>query len=97
MKKSLLVVGLAVLLSAATPCMAGEKSVSELRQIAQAGGSLIVDMRHRRYTVTELLTIAAGLQPDATLTVRMDRGNELSTAECLQLAQTHPGQIRFWF
>ncbi len=29
--------------------MAGEKSVSELRQTAQAGGSLIVDMRHRRY------------------------------------------------
>ena len=96
MKKHLFIACLTVLLIAA-PCMAGEKSVSELRQIAQAGGSLIVDMRHRPYTLTELLTIAAGLQPDATLTVRMDRGKELSTTECLQLARTHPGQIRFWF
>ena len=37
MKKSLFVACLAALLCAA-PCMAGEKSVSELRQIAQAGG-----------------------------------------------------------
>ena len=88
---------LALLLPLAAPCMAeGGKSVSELRQLAQAGGSLIVDMRNRRYTVTELLTIAAGLLPEATLTVKMDRGDELSAEECLQLARSHPGQIRFW-
>lgn len=87
---------LAVLLST-SPCLAGDKSVSELRQIVQAGGSLILDMSNRRYSTTELLTLAAALRGNASLTIRMDRGGELSTADCLRLSKARPGQVRFWF
>lgn len=96
LKRSLCLTCLAVLLLAG-PCLAGDKSVSELRQIVQAGGSLILDMSNRRYSVTELLTLAAALRDNATLTIKMDRGGELSTVDCLRLSKSRPGQIRFWF
>ena len=96
LKRSLCLTCLAVLLLT-SPCLAGDKSVSELRQIVQAGGSLILDMSNRRYSVTELLTLAAALRDNATLTIRMDRGGELSTVDCQRLSKSRPGQIRFWF
>lgn len=96
LKRSISLTCLAVLLLTG-PCLAGDKSVSELRQIVQAGGSLILDMSNRRYSVTELLTLAAALRDNATLTIRMDRGGELSTVDCLRLSKSRPGQIRFWF
>lgn len=96
LKRSLCLTCLAVLLLTG-PCLAGDKSVSELRQIVQAGGSLILDISNRRYSVTELLTLAAALRDNATLTIRMDRGGELSTVDCLRLSKSRPGQIRFWF
>lgn len=96
LKRSICLTCLAVLLLTG-PCLAGDKSVSELRQIVQAGGSLILDMSNRRYSVTELLTLAAALRDNATLTIRMDRGGELSTVDCLRLSKSRPGQIRFWF
>lgn len=96
LKRSLCLTCLAVLLLTG-PCLAGDKSVSELRQIVQAGGSLILDMSNRRYSVTELLTLAAALRGNATLTIRMDRGGELSTVDCQRLSKSRPGQIRFWF
>ena len=94
--RSICLTCLAVLLLA-SPCLAGDKSVSELRQIVQAGGSLILDMSNRRYSVTELLTLAAALRDNATLTIKMDRGGELSTVDCQRLSKSRPGQIRFWF
>ena len=54
-------------------------------------------MSNRRYSVTELLTLAAALRDNATLTIRMDRDGELSTVDCLRLSKSRPGQIRFWF
>lgn len=96
LKRSICLTCLAVLLLTG-PCLAGDKSVSELRQIVQAGGSLILDMSNRRYSVTELLTLAAALRDNATLTIRMDRGGELSTVDYLRLSKSRPGQIRFWF
>lgn len=96
LKRSICLTCLAVLLLAG-PCLAGDKSVSELRQIVQAGGSLILDMSNRRYSVTELLTLAAALRDNATLTIKMDRGGELSTVDCQRLSKSRPGQIRFWF
>lgn len=96
LKRSICLTCLAVLLLTG-PCLAGDKSVSELRQIVQAGGSLILDMSNRRYSVTELLTLAAALRDNATLTIKMDRGGELSTVDCLRLSKSRPGQIRFWF
>lgn len=96
LKRSLCLTCLAVLLLTG-PCLAGDKSVSELRQIVQAGGSLILDMSNRRYSVTELLTLAAALRDNATLTIKMDRGGELSTVDCQRLSKSRPGQIRFWF
>ncbi|HJA77851.1 MAG TPA: hypothetical protein H9774_13500 [Candidatus Desulfovibrio gallistercoris] len=96
LKRSICLTCLAVLLLTG-PCLAGDKSVSELRQIVQAGGSLILDISNRRYSVTELLTLAAALRDNATLTIRMDRGGELSTVDCLRLSKSRPGQIRFWF
>lgn len=96
LKRSICLTCLAVLLLTG-PCLAGDKSVSELRQIVQAGDSLILDMSNRRYSVTELLTLAAALRDNATLTIRMDRGGELSTVDCQRLSKSRPGQIRFWF
>lgn len=96
LKRSICLTCLAILLLAG-PCLAGDKSVSELRQIVQAGGSLILDMSNRRYSVTELLTLAAALRDNATLTIRMDRGGELSTVDYQRLSKSRPGQIRFWF
>ena len=96
LKRSICLTCLAVLLLTG-PCLAGDKSVSELRQIVQAGGSLILGMSNRRYSVTELLTLAAALRDNATLTIRMDRGGELSTVDCQRLSKSRPGQIRFWF
>lgn len=96
LKRSICLTCLAVLLLTG-PCLAGDKSVSELRQIVQAGGSLILDMSNRRYSVTELLTLAAALRDNATLTIRMDRGGELSTVDYQRLSKSRPGQIRFWF
>lgn len=96
LKRSICLTCLIVLLLTG-PCLAGDKSVSELRQIVQAGGSLILDMSNRRYSVTELLTLAAALRDNATLTIRMDRGGELSTVDCQRLSKSRPGQIRFWF
>lgn len=96
LKRSISLTCLAVLLLTG-PCLAGDKSVSELRQIVQAGGSLILDMSNRRYSMTELLTLAAALRDNATLTIRMDRGGELSTVDCQRLSKSRPGQIRFWF
>lgn len=96
LKRSICLTCLAVLLLTG-PCLAGDKSVSELRQIVQAGGSLILDISNRRYSVTELLTLAAALRDNATLTIRMDRGGELSTVDCLRLSKSRPGQICFWF
>lgn len=96
LKRSICLTCLAVLLLTG-PCLAGDKSISELRQIVQAGGSLILDMSNRRYSVTELLTLAAALRDNATLTIKMDRGGELSTVDCQRLSKSRPGQIRFWF
>ncbi|RRD69055.1 MULTISPECIES: hypothetical protein [unclassified Desulfovibrio] len=79
-----------------SPCLAGEKNVTELRQIAQAGGSLIVDMDKRRYTVTELINVASALIQGATLTIKMD-DNALTVTQCAQIARAKPGQVRFWF
>lgn len=96
LKRSICLTCLIVLLLTG-PCLAGDKSITELRQIVQAGGSLILDMSNRRYSVTELLTLAAALRDNATLTIRMDRGGELSTVDCQRLSKSRPGQIRFWF
>ena len=41
--------------------------------------------------------LAAALRDNATLTIRMDRGGELSTVDCQRLSKSRPGQIRFWF
>ncbi len=80
-----------------SPCLAAPKSMSELRQLCASGASLILDMSSHRYSVSELRMLAQALRSNATLTIRMDRGGELSTAECLQLSRARPGQIRFWF
>lgn len=82
----------------ATPCLAAEKSTSELRLIAQAGGSLIVDLSKHSYSASELIAIASSLSHGASLTIRMRQdGSELSATQCAQIARAKPGQVRFWF
>lgn len=84
--------------SAGHPCLAAEKSTSELRLIAQAGGSLIVDLSKHGYSASELIAIASSLSHGASLTIRMRQdGSELSTTQCAQIARAKPGQVRFWF
>ena len=76
---------------------AGGMSVNELRQIAQAGGSIVVDLEERDYSVTELAVVAAALAHGATLTIRVSDRKRLPVAQCLQIAKTRPGQVCFWF
>lgn len=74
------------------------KSTSELRLIAQAGGSLIVDLSKHSYSASELIAIASSLSHGASLTIRMRQdGSELSATQCAQIARAKPGQVRFWF
>ncbi|WP_302737749.1 hypothetical protein [uncultured Desulfovibrio sp.] len=81
-----------------SPCLAAEKSTSELRLIAQAGGSLIVDLSKHGYSASELIAIASSLSHGTSLTIRMRQdGSELSIAQCAQIARAKPGQVRFWF
>ena len=75
---------------------AGSMTANELRQIAQAGGSLILDMDEHKYSVTELVSVAKVLSNDATLTIRMGDGQRLTLAQCLQITKARPGRVRFW-
>lgn len=86
-----------VVLLVASPCMAARKSVSELRLIAQAGASLIVDIDRDNYSVTELVVIASSLSHGATLTIKTQDGSAFSTAQYAQIAKAKPGQVCFWF
>ena len=96
MRKLLLSLCLAALL--AVPALAaGGMNVNDLRQIAQAGGSIIVDLDDRAYSVTELAAVAAALAHGATLTVKMDGKVRLSVTQCVQIAKARPGQVTFWF
>lgn len=81
-----------------SPCLAAGKSTSELRLIAQAGGSLVLDMSKHAYSTSELIAIASSLRHGASLTIRMRQdGSELSATQCAQIARAKPGQVRFWF
>ena len=81
-----------------SPCLATEKSTSELRLIGQAGGSRIVDLSKHGYSASELIAIASSLSHGASLTIRMRQdGSELSATQCAQIARAKPGQVRFWF
>lgn len=89
--------GLMLLLLLASPAAAAAtKNTQELRQIAQAGGSLIIDLERNSYSVSELRQIALSLNHGATLTIRTG-SKSLSVPECLQIIQARPGQVKFWF
>ena len=88
--------GLLLLLLLASPAIAASKNTQELRQIAQAGGSLIIDLDRSSYSVSELRQIALSLNHGATLTIRTG-SKSLSVPECLQIIQARPGHVRFWF
>lgn len=94
-KRIILIISLLYVLLA-SPCLAGEKTVAELCQIAQAGGSLLVDLDKRLYSTIELATIAATLNHGATLTIKMG-DNALSVSQCTQITRAKPGQVQFWF
>lgn len=96
MKKFLVV--LFVALVCAQPYMArgAVKSAVELRQIAQAGGSLIIELANSGYSMAELLQIAQSLAAGATLTLKIDRAGRYSTAQLLQIVKARPGKITIW-
>lgn len=73
------------------------KTAVELRRIAQAGASLVLDLDKSSYTVVELAQIAASLAKGCTLTIISADSGRLSTSQCLQIASAKPGQIIFWF
>lgn len=76
---------------------AQEPNITELRAITQAGGSLIVDLDKRKYTASELKMLAESLKYEATLTIKMSAKNRLSVSQCVQIAQSNPGKVVFWF
>lgn len=73
-----------------------EPSIPMLKQITQAGGSLIVDLDKQSYTVSQLLDLASSLKFQATLTIKMGQSH-LSATQCAQIARARPGQVVFWF
>ena len=80
----------------AQPSFGAEPSITLLKQITQAGGSLILDLDKQAYTVTQLRDLASSLKYQATLTIKMGR-NPLSSNQCSQIARARPGQVIFWF
>lgn len=78
------------------PVWPEEPSVNMLKQITQAGGSLIIDLEKQSYTVSQLLDLASSLKYQSTLTIKTGKGR-LSPVQCAQIASAKPGQIIFWF
>lgn len=87
---------LQLVFSCAAPVWAEEPSLSMLKQITQAGGSLILDLEKQDYTVSQLVDLASSLKYQSTLTIKMVKG-KLSPVQCAQIAKARPGQVIFWF
>lgn len=86
----------AIILACAQPAEAGDMTVNELRQIALSGGSIIVDLDKKHYTVSALVNAASSLSHGANLTIKESDGN-LTATQCQQIARAKPGQMKFWF
>lgn len=93
--KKVLPFALACLLLA-QPAICADKSLADLRRIAEAGGGFILDLDKKDYTVSELVSLASSLKYQATLTIKVGGAN-LSTSQCAQIAKARPGQVVFWF
>lgn len=74
----------------------GAESMQTMRQIAQAGASLVIDLDRNRLSPSELIQLAKSLGPGSTLTIRIGQ-QRLETSHCLQIAKAKPGQVIFWF
>lgn len=94
--KILIVFILQFLVLWSAPVWPEEASISMLKQITQAGGSLILDLEKQRYTVPQLLDLASSLKYQSTLTIKAGKGI-LSPVQCAQIARARPGQVIFWF
>lgn len=75
---------------------AGELSFAELRRIADAGGSIGVNLDARKYSPNELMLIAQSLKHGAILTIKMKQ-QHLTANECVRIAHANPGRVRFVF
>ena len=73
------------------------KNLQELRQIASAGGSLIIDLDKTGLSTADLRLLANSLANGATLTIKAAKPDKLPTGLCLHLAKEHPGKVIFWF
>lgn len=93
--KVFLAVALLVFLAASA--FAVGKSAVELRRLAQAGASLVLDLDKTPYTAVELEQIASSLASGCTLTIICADAVRLTTSQCLQIIRARPGQIVFWF
>lgn len=92
MKKVLVIAWLA-LFCAHAGAMAATPSAVELKRLAQAGASLVINASG--YTATELLTIAQALESGCTLTIQ--NAGKLNASQCLQIIRAKPGQVIFWY
>ena len=78
------------------PCFGQEIPASALRNIIDAGGSVILDMDKNVYSAAELISLARALKYNATLTIRLGSERRFSVPECLQIAKSNPGHVVFW-
>lgn len=83
-------------LALSCPAFAQGPSTNMLKQITQAGGSLILDLEKYPYSVSQLADLASSLKFQATLTIKASP-KSLSAAQCAQIAKARPGQVIFWF
>lgn len=74
-----------------------EMTSSELRQIVQAGGSLIVELEKHNLSVSELAMLAGNLKEKATLTIKTGPRAGLTANQCAQIVRARSGQVIFWF
>lgn len=82
------------------PCaevMAQSVSLGQLMQLTRAGASLEIDLRSSSFSASELLMLASSLPGNATLTIIVGPGANLSISQCLQIVRAKPGQIVFRF
>lgn len=87
---------MALFLFLSCPAWAEGPSIAMLKQIIQAGGSLILDLGEHKYTVTQLQDLASSLKYQSTLTIKLG-DSQLSPVQCAQIAKARPGQVIFWF
>lgn len=79
------------------PHLLEARNVGDLRTIAQAGGSIEIDLAKKTYSLGELINLATSLNHGASLTLHLAKNTNLTAQQCAQIARAKPGKVKFIF